>query len=229
LCSFIHGFGIVFSALYNRRSQDRRGCPPPPCARCAGCAITTPGTQASSGALPTAWGSPRSLRSAHRRPVRCGTAQIVSPGSRSGSMAYGMPLAAGSCGFLKERGRGHAERVRNLHERPHRGVAAAALQVGQIAALDRRPLRKPLLRPVLREAQSLDPPREVAEDVGFGDGQPFIFPKPPLRCCMIGVTIGGRRTACPIRRFIRPTLLSRPTVPTGLERLEERLSPPCSS
>jgi hypothetical protein len=96
-------------------------------------------------------------------------------GVREGSLvsAARAPFAARFRRFVEKRSQRHGERIRYFYERSHRWVAMAALQVGQIAALDRRPLGQPLLRPVLRSTQHLDALREEVQNMGFGNGQPF--------------------------------------------------------
>jgi hypothetical protein len=65
--------------------------------------------------------------------------------------------------------------VRDLHQGPHRRIAAPEFQVAQIAPLHGRSLRKLFLSPALRLAERPDSLRQKPQDLGFGYGQPSSF------------------------------------------------------
>jgi hypothetical protein len=91
---------------------------------------------------------------------------------------------------LKQRAHRYRKAVRHLDERPNGGIAGSALNVRQIAPLNRRPLGELFLGPVLRAPEGLDSLRQKSQSLRFGYGQSLIVLDFAVEYCMIRVTIG---------------------------------------
>jgi hypothetical protein len=68
-----------------------------------------------------------------------------------------------------------AEGVRDLHQRPHRGIPAPEFQICQIRSLHRRALSKLLLGPASLIAERLDARGQLLQKSGFPKILPPIF------------------------------------------------------
>ena len=93
-----------------------------------------------------------------------------------GCSVAGLDLNAAGLGatglLVEERGQRHGERIRDLDQGPHRGIALPALQIRDVATLDGCAFRKLLLRPGVLLAQRFYPQSEEPQNMGFGDRQP---------------------------------------------------------
>jgi hypothetical protein len=76
-----------------------------------------------------------------------------------------------STSILKQIFQRHLKSVCQFDQCPDRWVPTPAFQVGQVAPLDRRPVRKDLLGPAVDSSQMLDAFGESVEGSGFRDGQ----------------------------------------------------------
>ena len=89
------------------------------------------------------------------------------------------------CFFSEERGHRNAESVRYFDQCSYGRIPMPSFEVGQIAALHRRPLGKLLLGPASRMPNGHDPLGKYAEEVSLRYGQTSM-----VFCCTTQVTIG---------------------------------------
>ena len=119
------------------------------------------------------------IRLAARVGVVCGRESCAAPASKSVVRASGQPSHAFSCfgfsGYFEKLLNRNAERIRDLHQGPHRRISAPEFQIPQVAPLHCGTLCQLLLGPALRLAERSDALRQQPQDLGFGYGQPSSF------------------------------------------------------